>query len=238
MAKFSLEFIIAVNEWQQGGNEVLKKQRGQTIKRLAAFLEQKFRECDLVVYRRIALNKDPLWDLLAEGSIGETISAWTVSSEAAKKIKKGVPKKGQGIIFSKSPDNIRNRVVLNLEKLYRDAEFLETADKLKGKISGYQYGIGKYGPEQYEVIIEQEFLSPVEIHALGGFSSSPAEIGKMYFGRNPTSEEIIWMRGILNSIGKDFGAWWLEGQSKDDVLNNLISHVPRLKAFKAMQDQF
>ncbi len=237
MSKFTLEFLKAVNEWQRGGDARRKHYIGERIKHLSASLPDKFTQCNLVVYRRLALKKGSLWELIADGQLKESISAWTVDFAVAKNLKNGVPKAGiQGVILSKSPISGAYKVILNLSTLYADDEFLTQAHDMRGQIAGYEYGIGQFGASQSEVIIETPKISATDIYSLGGYSSDFETILKLVFGIRYSASDRLWLRNFLAQQKIGLGACWIDGESKDRVIQNLVVRIPELKARKAEQD--
>jgi hypothetical protein len=88
---FTLELLQAISDWQQGGNGREKHYRGRALKARAAGLDQRFRQTGLVCFRKVSLKKRPLWQLLADNKLPETISAWTATTDVAKTFKHGVP---------------------------------------------------------------------------------------------------------------------------------------------------
>lgn len=224
---FNLPLLQAISDWQQGGVSEQKRARGIAVAEAAQCLEARFRKCNLVALRKISLKKQPLWELLAGERLAETISAWTVATDIAKTFKKGVPKPGwQGIIVCCSPSDAQ--VIVNLSTLFDNAAFKEAIERHKDNIHEFELGMGKYMNSQSEVIIEKDAILPSEIYALGGYSSEPHEIGKIIFGRDVSDEEITWMQSALNASGRDFGAWWIEGEQKDNVLRRVQAKIPEL----------
>ena len=229
--QFSLELLRAINDWQQGGNARKKHYRGQTLKRVCATLDDRFRRCGLVVFRKVSLKKSPLWQLLAKGSLGETISAWTASTDVAKTFKDGVPEPGwQGVILQYHPEP--GSVIVNLSTLYACPAFKEATQRQRANIASFDLGMGKFKGSQAEVVIERRAVSPENIHALGGYSSEPQHLGRVIFGRDVTNDEVTWMRRVLQKHGQDFGPWWIQDQAKDRVLRRIqeqMEHFAQLK---------
>ncbi len=233
--KFDLPLLQAISDWQQGGNARAKYQRGLRLKTLCRNVDSRFRICKLLAFRRLSLNRFPLWNLLADGSLKETISAWTCSIDMAKNFKGGVPPLNwQGIILERLPSD--DSVIINLSVLFHDESFQSAIEKYKTQIAEFNLGMGKYMNSQSEVVLEISKVGREDIHGLGGYTSDPNEIGKWIFGREPSDKEIARMTSLLQKGGRNFGPWWLDGEAKDRVLKKVISHVPRLKEKKKRQD--
>lgn len=237
MMEFDLELIQAINDWQIGGVPSVKSKRGQNLQKICSErLDEKYKKCNLVAFRRIALEKKPLWELLANERLDETISAWSLDTDFVKKFKDGVPEPGwQGVICMLSPGV--GEIIVNLSLLYSDRDFVTAVERHKHLIRDFDKGINKYGAKQSEVIIRREFIVPNDIYALGGYSGSAEEIGEFIFDRKVTSAEIDWMKLILNKDGEEFGAWWIDGDAKDRVLCKIKETMPSLKELKGKQEQ-
>ncbi len=182
---FTRDLVQAVSDWQRGGSREQKAKRGAKLRAEVATLPAEFRECALSCFRQIALDKGSLWSLADEPELPETISAWTLALGVAREFKNGVPPPGsQGVIFAVHP--IRS-VVANLDRLFRDAEFVATVEKYGNDIVGYYDGIDRYRNRQREVVLEIESVRISDIWALGGCSSTRDELVRMIYGPNATS---------------------------------------------------
>lgn len=236
---YSLEFLQAINDWQRGGDTKQKARRSKRLKELAVQIDMRFRSCDTVCYRQIALPKGGVWNLLAENRLDETISAWTTDILFAKGFKGGVPPKGQGwqgVIFSLKPEV--SNVILNLNTVYADPNFQEAVEYYKTKINGFAKGIGAYQNTQSEVIIELEQLDLAQVHALGGYSlsSDSQDFAERYLSHLPVEEGKFLVEQNLAKSGKQFGPTWIEGEAVARVLERMQPHIERLRHVKKMQD--
>jgi hypothetical protein len=70
---FSTGFLQALSDWQHGGDHQQKMDRGARLKKLSAGINPRYRQCGLVVYRRVILKNGPIWKLLAERNFPETM---------------------------------------------------------------------------------------------------------------------------------------------------------------------
>ncbi len=237
---FSLPLLQAINNWQIGGGKNQKAKRGQELKRQAASLPDRFRSCDLICYRRISLEKGDLFRLNDILELPETVSAWTVSLETARKVKDGVPDVGsQGIIFATYPSD--GSVVANLDRIYRDADFSAAFDANKSAIERHGDGIGRYRNDQREVVLEIDTIQLVDIVELGGYSSSRDELAGIYaravHGRNPTAADIRNFDFLLAIADRELiGPGWIWSDAKDRVLKKIQGVMPTLRTIKRLQD--
>ena len=233
---FTRELLQAVSDWQRGGDDRQKMRRGERLKALAENLDQHFRQCGLVTYRQVALDKAGVWKLVAERTLREAVSAWTLSAAVAKTFKGGVPPEGwQGAIFAITPQP--QNVIINLNSLYACPEFQEALEREKGVITGFADGAGRYRNTQAEVILNLYSLDCADIHALGGYSSDRDTLIRMMFNCEPTPELIAWFEHNRQAAGATLGPMWLEGDPLQRVLKRMEPHVARLKTIKASQDE-
>ena len=171
----------AINDWQRGHSSAHQRQRrARTLKAEAAKLDKRYRQCGLVCFRQIALEKgkSSLWELMAEDRLPELISSWTLDLDFAMKFKGGVPpEEWQGIIFSTTPKP--HQVVVNLSTLYADRDFQGTVKLLKPQITGFYDGIGKYKGSQSEVVLEIDHVTTDDVYTMGGYSSDKARLAHL-----------------------------------------------------------
>lgn len=231
---FTAELLQAVSDWQRGGDSEQKRKRGQRLKELAGTLDLRFRQCGLVVYRQIALGKRPIWQLLADSDLPETISAWTLSAEVAKQFKGGVPPEGwQGVIVALQPP--AGSVVVNLDALYRSQDFLNALDRDQHSIAGYADGAKRYGGSQCEVVLEVQNLTSTDIYALGGHSSDRDTLIRLMFQQDPTPQLIAWYEEQIKRGALGPGPLWLEGKPLQRALRRIEPRLAQLKATRAAQ---
>lgn len=231
---FTKNLIQAISDWQKGGNSGEKRQRGLALEAECKSLPDKYRQCGMVAFRRLALKKRPLWRLMIKARLSERISAWTLTTDVAKTFKNGVPPpKWQGVILHHLPTP--DTVIVNLPVLFADSRFQAAVTKYKSRIRDFNLGMGRYQANQSEVIIKRAFVTPEEIYALGGYSSQPEKLGKLFFGGNVTPAQMAWMRTQLQGQAKDFGKWWIEGAAKDRVLTKVKAETPDLIAKQKRQ---
>lgn len=233
---FTREFLQAVSDWQRGGDARQTKKRGERLKELAEGIDSRFRSCGLVTYRQVALDNGGVWKLIAERSLPEKISAWTLAPSIAKTFKGGVPPEGwQGVIFEIMPEP--GSVIVNLHALYQASDFRAAMERESSAIDGFWDGAGRYGNTQAEVVLSIENLDRASVHALGGYSSDRDTLIRMMFDQEPTEELITWFETQQKKASIELGAFWLDGEPLQRVLNRMEPHIARLKPIKAAQDE-
>lgn len=220
---FTVKFLQAVNDWQRGGDAKQNTKRGEFLRSQCRSLPETFRESPLVCHRQIALPKGGVWDLIGAGKLTEKVSSWTLELEVAKGFKGGVPPKDQGYqgaIFSLKPP--AGSVIVNMSSLYRAPEFLRAIDQHKNAISGFHLGIGCYGDQQSEVVLEIDTLSQDDIYSLGGHSSEFDElvetVSQEVYGHSPTADERVALTLKAEGVRSRAGPTWLTPESTKRVL--------------------
>ena len=229
--QIDLAFVQAVNDWQVGGDALRKGARLK--KALPADLPTRFRSCIVPCYQQEAHPRDRMLSLIACKSLPERIAGWTVDLGVARAFKSGVPPQGlQGVIFEIVPRT--EAVVLNLHELYRDREFSDAAERYKSEIQGWHDGIGRYGDQQSEVILELESVSTAEIVSYGGYVGTLDQLAEVDSGPGATENDLNEVARKLKMSGHAPGdEWWLTEQGTRNVLNNMEPHIKEYLARKA-----
>lgn len=235
--KFPLSLLKAVSDWQRSSNA----KRADILKDECKALSDDFRRCSLVCYRQIALPKEGVWRLIGEDWLSEKISSWTTDIEVAKAFKGGVPPQGQGFqgtILSLHPP--AGSVIVNLSKLFRDADFLAAMEANKAQITGYHEGAGRYADSQSEVVLEIDAVTPEDIYSLGGHSSPLneliAEAADLIYQRSPTDEERQKLLLDAAQAGVTTGPSWLNMDATRRVLKRTKPKGEALHDIKRQQD--
>jgi hypothetical protein len=230
---FTPELIQAVSDWQRDGDHRQKVKRGQRLKECAAMLPIQFRTCDRACYRQEAHKKDRIWRLLADRHLPETISSWTTDLAVAKDLKGGVPPaEWQGVIFKLTPPS--GTIVLNLVKLFADADFLAALEAHQPRTRYFHNGIGRWRDSQSEVVLELDNLDPATVYSYGGLYSKES-IAALVLQRKPTAEDLAALGTSLAKIGSLRDDWWLSPSGTQAVLKRIETHLPRLRAKKARE---
>jgi hypothetical protein len=232
---FSIELIDAINRWMIAPTP----EAADRIDKAAVHLPAEFKSRNEPVFRRIALEKGFVWDLLAEARLLEKISSWSLSEDVAKKFDGGVPPLGwQGVIFKIDPT--KGRTVLNISRLFASGQFRIAIEKYASAVPNSEYGIREFQDSEREVLIEVDALYPDEIFSLAGYSSSREEIirqaGIEIYRREPNVEEQTFLADCLEKTGHKLGPAWLTEQQVLSVRSRLNGTVPLLRHIKQLQE--
>lgn len=231
---FTLPLIQAISDWQNGGDVKTARARGLALERECAALPSEFKVVSLACFRRVALKKRSIWDLLGEQALPEKISSWTFDLGLAKGFKNGVPPKGagqQGVIFERVPHS--EEIIVNLWKLFRDPDFKAAVKRHKHSVENFSQGMGRYKNTQSEVVLKVETLSQDHIYSLGGHSGSREEILQLLIakvcGAHATASQKDWLRWVM-SVGPNVtGPKWLSPKATRIVLNSVEPEIANLR---------
>ncbi|MCX5510436.1 hypothetical protein [Pseudomonas sp. BJa3] len=231
---FSLDLVTAVNRWMLSPSADV----ASLVDKAAANLPVEFRMREAPVFRRVALGKSSIWQLLGEQSLSEKISSWTLDSALAKAFDGGVPPVGwQGVIFKILPD--RGRTVLNIYRLFSSGEFRAAVQKHRAQVPNIEYGIDEFSNSESEVIVELDYLRPEDVWSYGGYSASEAEIIEMaaaeMLGRAPTEDERNYLSTCLKASGAKLGAKWITEEQVKSLQIGLKDKIKYLQGLKRAQ---
>lgn len=181
---------------------------------------------DGVCYRQLSLDPKHVWVLGAKLQLDEAISSWTTSLQVAESFKGGVPPPGwQGVIIETNPEP--KAVVANLSALFDSPEFVDAVDREKPNVIGYHDGIGKYGATQQEVVLELPTIPLAWVSAAGGCSSTKEELARLFFGREPSADDIRDFDARLAQSSKTLGPVWLRGPGMARALATMVKFVEK-----------
>lgn len=243
---FDLPLLQAVSDWQRGSKDrATALQLGLALKAACANLPQSFRECHLVCYRRIALDKRGVMNLLGVDNLREKVSSWTVNTEVAKGMKGGVPFPDSGnigaIFYTRTVPDAAN-IIVNVRALYQDQSFCDAMHRNQANITNFDLGAGSYWDGEDEVVLEIDTLTQSDLYSLGGYSSPFEELVKkaareLYGRPDPTPDQyqaLLWK--VEHLRGHVDGAAWLNEEATRRVLNRVEPHAQVLYAIKQAQD--
>lgn len=230
---FKLSLLQAVSDWQCSSTE----KRAKALKHECASLHEKFRTGVKRAYRQVGLTKDFVWDLIVDDCLREKVSSWTLSYPVAMAFKNGVPPQGseyKGVIVEiERPAHAR--IIVNINRLYSDRDFLIAMEENKASITGYAEGAGRYKGSQQEVVIEMDTINKSQIRSLGGYSSDFDKLTtlvhmKIYFeyGRLATPLELAQLKSLV-------GPSWLSRAATRRVLDRTEVHAETLREIKRLQ---
>jgi len=232
---FDLPLIQAISDWQRSSNS----QRAERLKKACASLPAKFRTGGKHCFRQVALTKNFVWDLIAEDCLREKVSSWTRNYRVAMDFKGGVPPEDgefKGVIIEIQKP-MPGQIVVNLDRLYKDRDFLAALEANKSLINGYADGAGRWRGSQEEVVIEVDTISKDAIRSLGGYSSSHETLEDLVhlnfiakLGRLATAKELEYLKTRV-------GPSWLGRDATKRVLARTEQHVDMLREVRRMQQQ-
>lgn len=233
--KFKLSLLQAVSDWQRSSTE----KRAAVLKDECESLPEKFRKSVKRCYRQVGLTKGFVWDLIVDDCLREKVSSWTLSYPVAMAFKNGVPTQGsdyQGVIVMiERPASAQ--IIVNINRLYKDCDFLAAMEANKASITGYAEGAGHYKGNQQEIVIEMDTVSKSQIRSLGGHSSDIDELTQFAhmsiyseFGRLATPQELAHLRSHV-------GPCWLSQEATRRVLDRMEDYTELLREVKRLQTE-
>ncbi len=223
---FTLDLLQAINDWQAGGFDNRKKELAERLSETSRDLPSTFKIMDKPCLRRIDLLGKFILQIGINLELPETYSSWTFDEIVAQGFYEGVPPKNYtGVIFKLTPDNNNYDVILNLDLLYSDKNFLEFIEINKHNIANYNEGIGRFSNSEKEIILKVDTLRIEQIWAYGGYRSSPEKLAEMYFGRKPNPDEIVAFNRIIEHVGKTL---WVKGDAKNRLINENIENAKKI----------
>ncbi|WP_429950028.1 hypothetical protein ACQYWY_00510 [Comamonas sediminis] len=230
---FKLPLLQAISDWQINSSP----KRAVILKEQSASLPLKFRSGVKRCYRQVALEKSYVWDLIIDEALKEKVSSWTINLPVAMAFKNGVPPQGgifQGVILMMERP-LSDRIILNINRLYKDRNFLNALDENKSSITNYEKGAGRYKNSQQEVVIEMESITKNQIRSLGGYTSNIEDLKNLVhtdiyikLGRLATPHELA----IAESLS---GPSWLSTESTRRVLGRMNLYTESLQEIKRLQ---
>lgn len=175
--------IRAVDDWQAGSKDKARKAR--RLKERTRHLPDRYRTAPARVFRQVRANA-----LLALGvaldAIPEAISSWTSSEDVAKRFRESDQNRNKVLmIFARSP--APDDVILNMEILYGDPDFLETVRDTRARIGRPFSGIERWQGTQKEVVLRETAIANDEIISLGAFRQL-SDVVPMIGTRHPDAE--------------------------------------------------
>lgn len=216
---FTLKLLQAINDWQNEGIGINKSTIAERIKANAENLHEKFLTLNTKCYRRVDLVGKYTLEIGLNMKLPETISSWTFQKSVAQNFMSGVPSVGyQGIIFELNPSDDNFEVIINLDALYNDPEFVNTCEANKDKIINYHEGIGRYGNYENEIILDVKELQLKQLWAYGGYSVPRQQLAQMYFGRVANASELAIFDGLVKQANITIGGNWVTGAKKNRVV--------------------
>ncbi|EHR0875150.1 hypothetical protein Q2Y20_004471 [Vibrio parahaemolyticus] len=218
--KYSIDLFNAISDWQKSSSDKRAEKLIEACKNLDPYFKQA--NC---CYRQIAIEKDELYRVGDELFFYEKTSSWTESNKVAESFKGGVPPIGyQGIIFKYQPSC--SEVVVNLNRLLSDSDFIREIEANKNKVFSYSDGYGRYKNSQQEVILTIDKLNLNTVFAWGGTSSSKEVLAKAFYNTDSlTPQQLLNFDTLLQAANLTPGVSWLSGLSADVISAKLACLV-------------
>lgn len=230
---FTLKLLQAINDWQNEGIGINKSIIAERIKANAENLHKKFSTLNAKCYRRVDLVGKYTLEIGLNMKLPETTSSWTFQKSVAQNFMGGVPQVGyQGVIFELNPSDDNFEVIINLDELYNDPEFVNACEENKDKITNYNEGIGRYGNCENEIILEVKQLHLNQLWAYGGFSAPRAVLARMYFGHDANPSELAMFDALVKQANITIGGNWVTGTEKDRLVQFHIDKAKELTSKK------
>jgi hypothetical protein len=157
--------IRAIDKWQAGSRDKARKAR--RVHDWSCDLPPLYREAPDRVFRQVRVNAQ-LGIGMAMGAIPEVVSSWTTSMEVAQRFREADQDRAKVMmIFARRPTP--NDVILNLNAIYADANFMETVAATSARLRCRFAGVERWKGTQHEVVLKETTIDNDEIISLGAF---------------------------------------------------------------------
>lgn len=248
--KYTEEFIQIINDWQAFG---LRERKIELYNKLKSFdISPKLRICNQYCYRITDFRvKIPTLSMMSAGiseQIHIGVSSWTLEKQIAKDFYKKhsplTPSEGQNYIIKIYPEP--QQIVINLNSLYNDKNFLEKCEQYKSRIQNYEKGIGYWKNNQKEVILDIDTVSVDDICAFWGYSSTPEEFYKKYGNIINSIIQTVeenrresFANRVYEFLNQQLGAFWLEDEeSVKNKITFLKSEAKKLDKLRKLYPMY
>lgn len=231
---FSDELMIALANWQKGWRENQEERERLSSELLNAVqnIDKKFKSVSNACYRKRFLHHGELVDIVLKDEKNEGVVSWTIDQEFAERFK-GLQKSDavSGAIFEHTPNE--DEVVVNICELWKDAEFIEDANKFKEKHPDDAKPLFHFKDTQGEVVLTSP-LKASEIIALTG-ASSPFDDLCDQAGIPETQRDELFTK--LVQSGQTPGELkYTSRESAQRIIDNTIRRIyEKVHAYKAEQ---
>ncbi len=216
---FPEAMIRAVDVWQAGSKDKARKAR--SLKERTRHLPDSYRRSPTRVFRQVRVNA-----LLAIGvaldAIPEAISSWTTSEQVARHFRESDQDRSKVLmIFARAPDP--DDVILNLEVLYGDPDFLETVSATSSRLGRSFRGIDRWQGTQKEVVLRETAIANDEIISLGAYRQL-SDITPLIGTRDLSAEsdDEIFRRLTGTAVTEHF---WTSPQSASQGVKNAAAKL-------------
>lgn len=229
---FSDELMIALANWQKGWreNQEERERLSRELLSAVATLDRKFKRVSMPCYRKRFLHHGELVDIVLEDEKREGVVSWTTNQEFAERFK-GLQKDDavSGAIFEHTPSE--EEVVVNICELWRDPDFIESAEKFKKKNADLATPLFHFKDYQGEVVLKSP-LKASEIIALTGASSTFDDLCDREGIPEEKRDEIF--KKLVDSGQTPGELRYTSRESAQRIIENTIRKVhDKVKAYKA-----
>ena len=161
------DLIIAIDKWQGGSKNKLDK--ANLLTKASKHLPSHYRAAPPELYRQVRTNAQ-LAIGIALDATPVIVSSWSSSLHVARHFREKDQDSSKVLmIFRRRP--AEGDVILNLNIVYADPDFLETAREASNRLSRKFKGIELWQGSQNEVVLRETVVGNDEIVSLGAFRS-------------------------------------------------------------------
>lgn len=213
------DLIRAINDWQAGSKD--KERKTRKLREASRQLPARYREAPEVVYRQVRANAE-LAVGVAMDAIPDEVSSWTTSKDIAQRFREhDLDREKVLMIFARHPT--RDDIILNLNAIYADAEFMVTVEAAEARLNRQFSAIRKWKGSQQEVVLEETVVGNDEIVALGAFRRLDDAV-PMIGDRDPSapSDDEIFLKLTGRRTDEHF---WVPPDSAGDGVRNAAEKI-------------
>ena len=162
---YSETLIRAIDSWQSGSRD--KERKARQLREASRCLPPLYREAPEIVFRQVRANAQ-LGIGIALAATPDAVSSWTTSQEVAQRFREHDQDRYKVMmIFARRP--APNDVILNLNVVYADPDFMDTVRATAERLCREFLGITRWQGSQMEVVLEETIIANDEIVSLGAF---------------------------------------------------------------------
>lgn len=211
--------VRAIDNWQAGSKDKARKAR--RLHDWSRDLPLHYREAPVLVFRQVRVNAQ-LSMGVAAGAIPEAVSSWTTSMEVARRFREEDQDRNKIImIFARRPTTLD--VILNLNAIYAEVDFLDTVAATSERLGRRFAGIERWQGTQNEVVLKETTIRNDEIVSLGAFRqlNDVVPVFDRLDPNAPSDDEIF---RNLTGRGPD-EHFWTSQESAANGVRNAADHV-------------
>lgn len=216
---FSADLIRAINQWQRGMEDKAKKLCN--LISASSVLPDAYKRVDQLLYRQVRLYADLPREFILD-EMQQDGSAWTLSRDVAKTFRQNSNDR-QKIMFLFEKDPSDCEVILNLDALYSDPDFLKEVERLEAAENTRFKGIRAWEGSQREIVLHPTTVSYGEIVAFGAFRCL-GDVVPLIGPRDPSapSDNEI-MRELVGASEEEH--FWTDIGNAEGVVTRVLENV-------------